>query len=89
MNKKNYIASYQSEIITENKIIPANGCSCISFENIGTTTANIDRVQPLESGQIRTFNEQPYVQIDHNFLVNFDNTSDCKVLIVRTFYKEV
>lgn len=88
---KKYNAYYIKELITNNTQIRADEFSSISFENIGTDTAKIDSIIPLENtGIAREFNEKPYVKIDVDFMITFDNAStDKKVVVIKTVYKEI
>lgn len=88
---KKYNAYYIKEIITNNTQIRSDEFSCISFENIGTDNAKIDGIIPLENtGIAREFSEKPYVKIDVDFMITFDNAStDKQVLVIKTVYKEI
>jgi len=85
---KTYVAHYESELINVNSIINSNKCSCILFKNLSNNTIIIDNVIPLLVNNTMTFNEQAYVEIQHNFNIKFDNNQGL-CLVVKTFYKEI
>ena len=90
MDAKIYKAYYESELVQENTTVFAKDCTCISFELLGTSEAMLDKLIPVTDSKIREFNEEPYVTIDKNFSVTFDATdSDQRLLVTRTYYKEV
>lgn len=93
---KNYKVTYKFEIVTEAKTLPHDGFSCITFENIGETTAFIDGLAevPPESKKVRIFNEDPNVTINNDFNVSFEIPADNyyatkKLLVTYAYYKEV
>lgn len=87
---KIYIATYECELVQENKTVFSQECSCISFELLGTSEAMLDKLIPVTDSKIREFNEMPYVTINKNYSVVFDSTdTDQRLLVTRTYYKEV
>lgn len=87
MENKNYKIRYTKELITENTRISPDGFSSISFENVGEDGAVLDGVIPLNNnGVAREFNNEPYVQIESYFTIEFDNVNeDKRVVVVRSY----
>ena len=85
---KKYTATYTQDIITKPQQLQPKGCSCIQFKNLGSTVATIDGIISLEQGETQTYNEEPYVQIESDFSITFANTSDCRLLVIKSIYKE-
>jgi len=88
---KEYKARYKNELVTENKIIRADGFSCISFENIGTNDVYLNETIPMypDSGISRFFNEKPWTEIDTDFNISFDDTVENgtnQVVVIYTYY---
>lgn len=83
---KTHKATYTSEIITQNTIVEPEGCSCISFKNTGETSVFIDNAITLSEDETLSFNEKPYVEIDHAFKIRFESNTG-SLLIIKTFYK--
>ena len=92
---KMYESWYTNEIIRRNCKVEPKGESCISFELLGTNSAKINANIPLtDEVRIREINEQPYVKIVQNWDISFDDVEEGseltdKILIQRTYYKEV
>ena len=86
---KKYSASYRQEIITAARQLQPEGSSCLLFKNLGTSTVYIDGIIPLEQGESQAYNEKPYVKIESDFSIRFADTTDNRLLVVKTIYNEL
>lgn len=79
---------YKSLFLTQNGLLPVDGYSCVSFENIGTSKATLMNTIPLvKGGTIREFNNRPGEVIKTPIPVTFDPTdTNTQVLVVFTYY---
>ena len=86
---KKYTAQYTQDLITKAQQLQPNEASCILFKNLGTSQVIIDGIIPLDQGETQAYNEEPYVEIKSDFSIRFADTTDNRLLVVRTIYKEV
>ena len=85
-----YKATTKNNVITENTTIITDGFSCITLKNIGADAAKINDNIPLAAGSSYVWDNHPNVTIDENTSVRFDGVEvSKKVLIIRTYFKEV
>lgn len=86
-----YDIYYKSEIISvSTPNVDPEGCTSITFENLGTDDATINQAIPLlASDAPREFNNLPYVKIKSMFQLTFSGVGTQKVLVTRGFTKQV
>jgi hypothetical protein len=83
-----YKIKYRVYMVTGNIKIQKRGFSEISFERLGADTASLDGVIPLNTGISRSFSNDPNIEIDHEFVIKFDDTSTDKRVVVIEGYTE-
>lgn len=78
--------TYKSEVVTTNKVIRPDRCSCIFFQNEGDNDVLINNNISLKAfTDARSFENRPDEIIDCDFSVTFPNGAS-QVLIVKTYY---
>lgn len=85
-----YKASYTTKVIKENTTIQRDNFSCIAFDNIGQSPIRVNDIV-IPSGSAISFNEDPGVIINTDFLIEFTPVTpgDSQMVnCVMTFYKE-
>lgn len=90
---REYNVTYKQYIVRESRTIRVSGCSCITFENLGTANVTINGCIPLapNSEVTREFNEKPYVKINSDFGIDFTIGEGLtnKVLVIEAYYTEL
>lgn len=84
-----YKATTKNNIITESSAILPDGFASISIFNKGDDTVFVNDNIEIEPGASFGFENPPYAVIDENTDIRFDTVVNPKVLIIKTYFKQV
>jgi len=82
-----WFATYEHDIITDNTTVQLNGCSCIKFENIGTSIAKMGNVPLLPTDLPREYKNEPGTRIKGNFEISFQGGENKMILVTKTYFQ--